>query len=293
MRTVRAAVDHRERLLRGEQPQPQQRHSHAEDRAEQHIGRRVHTQPHPGQANHRDDHGRGPAAAAPPPAGRHQRVQRAGQHGAHLLDLNRRHAEASPAKLDQHPERQRPVHDKQENRRQQGEHLIADDQHQQMPEPAQHDQRQQQQISRDDRRRRRARLSDHPGDHRETRNRRAGHPPGHGVVDHRDIDRPAAQTAGEHRDGRAGRDDRDRQPDISAALDVPRQRRRRTRRAAPAAGRQHRHPRRRALGRPRRATAHTYPRCRRNRQDGQPGRMPTPSMLPHLLGEPPTARLLP
>ena len=31
MRTVRAAVDHRERLLRGEQPHPQQRHRHAED----------------------------------------------------------------------------------------------------------------------------------------------------------------------------------------------------------------------------------------------------------------------
>jgi hypothetical protein len=104
---------------------------------------------------------------------------------------------------------ERPVHDKQENRGQQREHLVADDQHQQMPEPAEHDQRQQQQIPRDDRRRRCSRLSDHPGSRRETRNRRASHPPGHGVVDDHDIDCPAAQAAGEHRDGPAGRRERD------------------------------------------------------------------------------------
>ena len=145
MRTMRTAVNHRERLPRGEQPQPQQRHGHTQHGAEQHIGRCVHTQPHPGQANHRDDHDRGPAAAAPPPAGRHQRIQRAGQHRAHRRDLNRRHRKATPAELDQHAERQRPVHDKQDDRRQQHEHLVADHQHQQMPQPAEHDQRQQQQ----------------------------------------------------------------------------------------------------------------------------------------------------
>ena len=127
-----------ERLLGGEQPHPQQRHRHAEDRAEQHVGRRVHAQAHQGQGGHGDERGRGPAAAMPPPAGRYQRVQRAGQHDAQPLDLGRRHGEASPAELGRHPEGQRPVHDKQESRRQQGEHLIADDQHQQPPEPAQH-----------------------------------------------------------------------------------------------------------------------------------------------------------
>jgi hypothetical protein len=143
MRAVRAAVDHRERLLRGEQPHPQQRHAHAEDRAEQHIGRRGHAQAHQGQAGHGDERGRGPAAAMPPPADRHQRVQGAGQHEAQPPDLGRRHREASPAKLGQHPEGQRPVYDKQESVRQHDEHLVADDQHQQPPEPAQHDQRQQ------------------------------------------------------------------------------------------------------------------------------------------------------
>ena len=243
MRAVCAAVDYRERLLRGEQPHPQQRHAHAEDRAEQHVGRRGHAQAHQGQAGHGDERDRGPAAAMPPPAGRHQRVQRAGQHETQPLDLGRRHREASPAKLDRHAEGQRPVHDKQESRRQHGEHLVADDQHQQPPEPAQHDQRQQEHGSRDDRRQGRARLSDHAGDRGESGHRCAGHSPGDGVVDHRDSDRPAAQAAFEHRDGRAGGHDRGRQPDITAALDLPRQRRRRARRAALTAGRPDRHPR--------------------------------------------------
>jgi hypothetical protein len=146
-------------------------------------------------------------------------------------------------KLDRHAEGQRPVHDKQDDGRQRAHDLVADDQYHQIPEPAQHDERQQEHVSREDRRRRRARLSDHAGDRRESRNGCAGHMPGHGVVDDRDIDRPAAQAASEDRDDPAHRDDRDRQPDISAALDVPGQRRRRARRAALVAGRQDGRPR--------------------------------------------------
>ena len=87
-------------------------------------------------------------------------------HGAHGLDRGRWHREASPAKKDRHAEGQRPVHDKQDERRQEGEYFVADDQHQQMPEPARRNQRQQERVSSDDRRRCRARLSDHPGGQR-------------------------------------------------------------------------------------------------------------------------------
>ena len=112
------------------------------------------------------------------------------------------------------------------------------------------------------------RLGDHPGGRGKSGHREPGHPPGQGVVDHRDIDRPAAQATGEHRDGPASRRDRGRQPDQPATVDMPRQRRRRTRRAPPAAGRQNRHPRRCAPGR---AGAHTHPRCGRDRQPGSTG----------------------
>ena len=76
-------------------------------------------------------------------------------------------------------------------------------------------------------------------------------------------------AAAKHGHGSAGRRDRDRQPDQPAALDVARQRRCRTRRAA--ADGQFRYPGLSVTGRRRRAGVHTYPRRCRNRQDSQPG----------------------
>jgi hypothetical protein len=85
-------------------------------------------------------------AAAQPPRRRHgpggTSVYSAPARTAQMVSIATEGSAKPPQRLERHPERERPVHSRQEDRRQQDQELVAEEQDQQVPEPAEHDQRQ-------------------------------------------------------------------------------------------------------------------------------------------------------
>jgi hypothetical protein len=93
-----------EDLVGGEPAEGEQRDGHANDGAQQYVGRGVEAERDPGQARQCHDRGRRPLAGLPPSALRHQHVERADQARGQHCDLDRRQRIAVPVPVDDGPE---------------------------------------------------------------------------------------------------------------------------------------------------------------------------------------------
>ena len=277
-------VNDREDLAGHKQPVRSDRDRHTDHRTDQHIGRSVDAQAHPGQRERRDQARRDPLAELPPAARRDQRVQHPDQGRGENRHRPRRHRPAGPAAAQIHPKRPRAVHRRQPDRHQ--DRQERPNEHDQMAETPQHQQRHQNPP---------AHNADHgsrtSGGHNrlhqtgQARQVQPGQPAHHRVIPHRDRHAQAAPGRAKHNLGQRDKHHRRGHPPQAGAMNATRQRWRLTGGTPPPTRppdiRRTRDRRARtARGHPPRDSSHAVI-LRPNRPPVHPpGRQPTPAIPP-------------
>ena len=220
-------------LVGGEPAEQQQREGDPDAHPDQHVGRGIHAQRHPGQGDQDDQPGHHPLAEITPATLRHQRVQHRHQARGQKGDLHRRHRPATPARLELDPERAWPPTDHGQDKGEQASELHDDKPDDQVPPAPQDQQHQQQPVEQ--------RVQHPPGTdtgqaaqgRHQPRPDQAGQPTHHRVIHHGDRHGRAPQSAGEDRQGQPDQDHGRHQPADPAGLQPIRQRRGRPGRPPP------------------------------------------------------------
>ena len=218
-------IGHRVDLVGGEPAEQQQREGHPDTHPDQHIGRGVHAQRHPGQGNQDNQPGHHPLAEITPAPLRHQRVQHRHQARGQVGDLHRRHRPATPTGLELHPERARPPTDHAQAKGEEAPELHDDQPDQQVPPAPQDQQHQQQPVGQRPQHPPGGDAGQAPQRPNQPRPDQAGQPAHHRIIHHGDRHRRAPQSPGEHDQGQPDQHQRRHQPADPAGLQPIRQRR--------------------------------------------------------------------
>jgi hypothetical protein len=247
-----AAVGDREHLVGGKPTEGQQRDGDTDGHRDQHVRRGLGSQGNPAERRQGNQPGRDPLAGVAPATLGDQRVQDGHQDRREEGDLQRRQRPATPARLDDHPERPRAAHGRSHHVGSEHDHHAHEDkQDDQVPEAPKRQQRQHQPGHQC--------VEDPPGTeagqrppgHPQPRRIEPSQPPHHRVIGDSDGDGGAAHAAAKDHDRQRDQPDRGQQPPDPADLQVTRQRGWLSRRPAAAHRPEHPwlHPRAARLGR--------------------------------------------